>query len=135
MKLTKQQRREKKRQQKMRAKVRKLTDDLHSFMTQRTAQFWTVGEAKVDIKKFLTEQMRELKLLPYVKDAHYDESGQTVMLNIAFDPLSGVQYNVRPNGSTSDMPFFGDEYLNALKYDGGQRILDDLSKQLPNELK
>jgi hypothetical protein len=120
MKLTKRQRREKKHQQKVRAKVRSLTDDLHSFMTKRSAQLWTVGEAKANIKEFLMEQMRDLNTLSYVKDVHYDADGPSVKLNITFDPLSDVQYNVKPNRSTHYIPFFGDEYGNALKYDGGK---------------
>ena len=38
-------------------------------------------------------------------------------------------FRVDINGSTPTIPFFGDEYGNALKYDGGQKVLDELNKK------
>ena len=120
MKFTKRQRREKKVQQKVRAKTRAVREHIKDVLLSHMKDpFATIDDVKKVLAAAMKEQLGDLEKLPYMEDVKFemDESRQELKMSFRMK---------RVNGSVPVLPFFEDEYVNALKYDGGKEIKKEL---------
>lgn len=112
MRLTKRQRRHKKRQQKVRAQVRKITNDLHAALMGRVLTALD-QETKDFMKDFLMQRIKEMEPSHFIEIDEVESDGSSIKMDV--------------RGRALDMPFFEDEYANALKY-GGEKLMKELNK-------
>jgi len=120
MKLTKRQRREKKVQQKVRAKTRRMREKIKHLMISHMIQpDMTLEETQSKLKEALNKELDRLRELPYMDDVRFnmDENRQELTMSFKMKKV---------NGSTPVLPFFEDEYANALKYDSRERVRKEL---------